>query len=201
LFLEQTRRDGDALFLLVDVMGHGPDAHQGFHFLEQCLGDSQTWDLSPADLLRCLHGMLQPWWAATYQYVAAAALLVRAPAADVLASQAGLPDCWHRGASWVAWCGIPRGPLLGVPSTQPHGEAAIPLQPGEALLAFSDGVSEATNPAGQQFGHGHLAPFLAGLPGSATPRQVADSLFQELAVFVVAGWPQDDTTAVCLHRP
>src|SRR5438046_2975787 len=98
LFLEEDRQDGNALFLLVDAMGHGPDAHLAVRFLEQCLGDPQTWNRNPADVLQCLHGMLQPWWAAKCQFVAAAALLVRRPTVDVVASQAGLPDCWYRAA-------------------------------------------------------------------------------------------------------
>jgi serine phosphatase RsbU (regulator of sigma subunit) len=200
LFLEKDRQDGNAPFLVVDVMGHGPDAHLGIRFLEQCLGDSQTWNLSPAALLRRLHGMLQPWWAATDQFVAAVALLARAQADDLLSSQAGMPDCWHRPVNWVAWSGVPRGPLLGVPSTEPYNEASLSLQPGEPLLARSDGVTDARNPAGQEFSHGRLAQFLAGLPGTVTPRQVVDGLFQQVSAFVGAGWPVDDTTAVCLYR-
>jgi len=69
------------------------------------------------------------------------------------------------------------------------------------LLACSDGVTEASNQASQQFRHGgHLAHFLAGLPGTRTARQVVDGLFQQVSAFVGAGWPQDDTTALCLSR-
>jgi hypothetical protein len=144
--------------------------------------------------------MLQSWWAATDQFVAAVALLVSANKDDCLASQAGLPDLCHRPVSWVAWGGIPRGPLLGVPSTELHEEGRIPLRPGETLLACSDGVTEAKNPAKQQFDQGHLARFLGGLPLSVSPRQVVDGLFQQVAAFVGIAWPQDDTTALCLSR-
>jgi serine phosphatase RsbU (regulator of sigma subunit) len=144
--------------------------------------------------------MLQPWWAAMDQYVTAVALLVHPQKDDFFASQAGIPDFWQRPVGWVGLGGVPRGQPLGMPVPETYNEASISFRPGATLLTCSDGVTEAENPAGQQFGHGHFTHFLAGLPASATPRQVVDGLFQQVSAFVGAGWPQDDTTALCLHR-
>jgi sigma-B regulation protein RsbU (phosphoserine phosphatase) len=201
LFLEENRQDGDFLFLLVDVMGHGPAAHAGIRLLDASLANSQTWDLSPAELLQCLHAMLQPRWAATGQFVAAVALLVRAPLDHFLASQAGMPNFWQRPVGWVAWGGVPRGRPLGLPYPELYNDASIGFRPGEVLLVWSDGVTEATNAAGQQLSEGHLAHFLAGLSATASPQQMVDALFGELSTFTGAGWRQDDTTALCLSHP
>src|SRR5262245_14725527 len=63
LLLELGRDDGRALFLLLDVTGHGDDAAPALAFVrDHLLADPHVWHRRPADLLRTLHGMLQPFF-------------------------------------------------------------------------------------------------------------------------------------------
>lgn len=77
------------------------------------------------------------------------------------------------------------GRFLGMWPTPDLHEYSVRLRPGERLLMFSDGVPDATNPAGVQFGGDRLAEALRRC-GSLS----ADDLVLHLAD-VVADWCQD----------
>ncbi len=44
------------------------------------------------------------------------------------------------------------GPVLGLLSDATYGADTIHLQPGDTVIVCSDGVTEATNTAGEEFG-------------------------------------------------
>lgn len=52
------------------------------------------------------------------------------------------------------------GPLLGVVDSLPYEEEAVPLAPGDVLVIYSDGVTEAFNEKGEQFGEKRLVETL-----------------------------------------
>lgn len=57
------------------------------------------------------------------------------------------------------------------------------LQPGDRLVAFTDGVTEAPSPDGEPFGEAHLADLLSrnlagGLPAPETMRRVVRALLE-----------------------
>lgn len=84
--------------------------------------------------------------------------------------------------------------MLGPILPQVYAEDVLPLAPGDGLLAFTDGVSEAGNP---QFGTALLDAFLTADP--AGPGLVS-RLFVRLQQHAATGWPTDDTTAFWLER-
>jgi serine phosphatase RsbU (regulator of sigma subunit) len=203
LFLESGRADGSMLFLIVDVMGHGDDASQTVNLLEsRPLPDLSCQDLSPADLLKVLHGMLESEWVTTGRFVTALALLIDGTQGTVKASNAALPEPFvgRPGDSWQSWR-LPGVSPLGLPI--PDGEfaqAARHLATGEQVLAFTDGVSEAGAAHGTQFQHGPLQTWLKGLPGGLVVDQVVSQLYQAAQAYVGAGWPEDDLTVLGVQR-
>jgi serine phosphatase RsbU (regulator of sigma subunit) len=72
---------------------------------------------------------------------------------------------------------------------------AIPvtLSPGDRLILLSDGISEAEDPAGTQFGHGEMDPYLK------QPEPVA-ALFQALFQFCQGAHALDDQTVLTIDR-
>ena len=48
------------------------------------------------------------------------------------------------------------GPLLGAVENAEYQSGRVGLEPGDTLLAYSDGVLECRNPAGEEFGSGRL---------------------------------------------
>ena len=95
---------------------------------------------------------------------------------------------------------LPRtGMVLGVQRESVWEERDIVLQPGDALVIYTDGVTDAQNEQGELFGEFHLAQALAGQIGLPA-RQLLANLSAAIAEFV-GGTPQyDDMTLVVLTR-
>ena len=91
------------------------------------------------------------------------------------------------------------GIALGMLESFPFGEEEVELHPGDLLVMYSDGITEAMNPADIQFGRDHLADLLREarqLPLEGLTAKVVD------AVKAHAGnAPQsDDITLVAIRR-
>ncbi|MEO5616175.1 MAG: GAF domain-containing SpoIIE family protein phosphatase [Candidatus Eisenbacteria bacterium] len=74
-------------------------------------------------------------------------------------------------------------------------EGVSSFAPGDSLLLYSDGVSEALNSAGDEFGEERLER-LWQEHGSRPPAQIVDLLLQELAAFRGPAVQNDDITLV-----
>jgi phosphoserine phosphatase RsbU/P len=75
--------------------------------------------------------------------------------------------------------------------------ARVSLGPGDFVIIYSDGVSEASNPAGEMFGEERLRAFTRGFAG-ASAAQLADAVHAALRDFS-GGAPQgDDITLLVL---
>jgi len=72
------------------------------------------------------------------------------------------------------------------------------LDPGELVLAYSDGVVEAQAPDGEVFGQQRLEAVLTGIPGE--PQQVVDGVLAALDRFTAGLDPYDDVTLLAVAR-
>ena len=80
------------------------------------------------------------------------------------------------------------GPVLGILSTAPYSEMHAKLNPGDMLVLYSDGVTEANNPAFDEFGEErfiHVLKQHLGQPATA----IVDAAIKALTEFC-AGAPQ-----------
>ena len=85
------------------------------------------------------------------------------------------------------------GTLLGVFADPDLHEATTSLGPGDTVLLYTDGVTEA-GPTGEEIGDEGLAALLAGLHGLA-PDAIVDAV-EQAAVDVQDGQPRDDIALV-----
>jgi phosphoserine phosphatase RsbU/P len=90
------------------------------------------------------------------------------------------------------------GPVLGLLDL-PYREAEEPFVPGSLVLAYSDGVTEATNTAEEEYGADRLAALVCShADGSA--ETLRDAVLADVHEFS-AGEPQhDDVTVVAVRR-
>jgi serine phosphatase RsbU (regulator of sigma subunit) len=87
------------------------------------------------------------------------------------------------------------GPLLGViPNAQWEG-LTIPIEPGDQIVLYTDGVIEARGRTRERFGTERLR---RGIAGSADPQDVVQHVRRELDLFG-AGARQDDAALVALR--
>jgi phosphoserine phosphatase RsbU/P len=92
------------------------------------------------------------------------------------------------------------GAALGLLAGQRHEARQTRLMPGDRLLAFTDGLPEARDPLGREFGSDRVAAVLARPMDS--PETLLSVLHAELAQHVDGRDAHDDVTLLCLFaRP
>ena len=93
------------------------------------------------------------------------------------------------------------GTILGLFDDATFEEECVRLRPGDTLIVFSDGISEALNGAGEEFGDVRILDCVSAIPPWTDPRIVIDTLFSRVREFTV-GEPQSDdmTTLVVRYR-
>jgi sigma-B regulation protein RsbU (phosphoserine phosphatase) len=99
-----------------------------------------------------------------------------------------------------AWTELTRtGMALGVVEDTPFEQRSVRLGPGDLVFLYTDGVTDATDAQGQQFGTGRLRRVL-GQGSRATATQVLGALERALNGHVGETARADDVTVVALSR-
>jgi len=89
--------------------------------------------------------------------------------------------------------GIP----FGIDAEMPYRIDETVIQPGDALFLFSDGITEAFDTAGAEFGTGRLEAALEAARGGSAAELVAGVL-GATAAFAAGADQSDDITALAL---
>jgi hypothetical protein len=93
------------------------------------------------------------------------------------------------------------GLLTGMMPGVPYDEAAIALQPGDRLVVYTDGVTEAANAEGEMLGEERLYQMLAAMPRTLSARESVESLLAGVFAFLGGTEPGDDITVLALRVP
>lgn len=181
-----------------DVVGKGLPAALYAAFVSGTLRGIHKTGASPASVLELLHRRIVlrriPGRYCAVQYA-----LFDALTGTVCHANGGIPPPIHiapGGCREVGGGGFPAGLFDEV-----HYELyTAPLFPGEAMLFHSDGLIEATDPAGRELGmHGllNLCDRLRHQPVNG----FLGALFGEIDIFMGRAPQRDDMTAALLFRP
>ncbi len=87
-----------------------------------------------------------------------------------------------------------RGLLLGVSAEARYAATEITVRPGDLLLLFTDGITEARNADGEEFGEERLGALLVA-GRDAPPQEIADRLMLAVSEWGLVG-PKDDQALV-----
>jgi phosphoserine phosphatase RsbU/P len=91
------------------------------------------------------------------------------------------------------------GVVLGVLPAAHYGESRVQLDPGDVLVMFSDGVTEAPNPNDEEYGDARLANLVAEL--SARPaKEIVEAIHTSVGAFTEGAPPADDITVMIVRR-
>jgi serine phosphatase RsbU (regulator of sigma subunit) len=90
------------------------------------------------------------------------------------------------------------GPVLGLLSIATYEFESVALEPGDLVVVCSDGVTEARNQAGDEFGRDRLVEALRGRHG-ARPDAVLEHLLGAVKQFSEGAAQADDVTALVLR--
>jgi serine phosphatase RsbU (regulator of sigma subunit) len=91
------------------------------------------------------------------------------------------------------------GPMLGALPGAAYGKGSVRLDPGDTLIAYSDGVTECRNSQDQEFEMGRLSAVVNAL-GGACANQVLFSTLGAVLDFANACPPEDDLTLLVIRR-
>lgn len=90
------------------------------------------------------------------------------------------------------------GTVLGVLDHQTYEERVAQLAPGDSIVLYTDGVTEARSPEGSALGNDAFRAMLIAHSGD-TPKGLCDHIVAEVGAFQ-AGDPADDITLLVLRR-
>jgi serine phosphatase RsbU (regulator of sigma subunit) len=91
------------------------------------------------------------------------------------------------------------GMILGILPMATYKESHARLLPGDMLVMFSDGVTEASNPAGDEFGERRLAELVASLHGQPAS-EIVEQIHLAVAAYTEGAPAADDITVVVARR-
>ena len=91
------------------------------------------------------------------------------------------------------------GPPLGIIGRMRYQPARVQLEPGDTLVLYSDGLSEAMNEYGEEFTEERLSQLLIDLRGHSA-NDMINSILAALARFVGNAPANDDVTVVVARR-
>ena len=90
------------------------------------------------------------------------------------------------------------GPIVGLFDAATFDEETVKLNPGDWLIVFSDGVSEAMSASGDEYGEGRIVT-LVERNTSLEPQQLLEALFADVRDFTRGAPQSDDITAMVLR--
>jgi sigma-B regulation protein RsbU (phosphoserine phosphatase) len=170
------RRTG---ILIADVSGHGVPAALVASMLKVAAAAEIPHAASPGRVLseinQIFHGKLRN------QFITAFYVFFDLEAGRLTWSGAGHPPAllW-RGSEGKVEELAPGGPVMGRLRRAVYGEESLPLEPGDRLLLFTDGIPEALSPAGEPFGDERLQALLAAHASDSAER-IAEALLARVA--------------------
>lgn len=91
------------------------------------------------------------------------------------------------------------GLVLGVAADLEYAQRRASLEPGETLVMYSDGVSEARSPQGEEFGTERLERLFEERPPSSAEEANA-TILEAVTAFAGGRAQSDDITCLALHR-
>jgi sigma-B regulation protein RsbU (phosphoserine phosphatase) len=83
---------------------------------------------------------------------------------------------------------------LGISTDEEYTESVQMLRPGDQLVFYTDGVTEAANPSGEMFGVARLDHVLAECPHTASA--LLEAVLEQLEHFTAGRPPADDQTMI-----
>jgi sigma-B regulation protein RsbU (phosphoserine phosphatase) len=94
------------------------------------------------------------------------------------------------------------GPPVGLFDGIAYDSGEVQLQPGDLVIVFSDGVSEACNISDEEFSDARIIAVASALT-APSPAALIDALISEVRSFTGAAPQGDDITAlvVAYHSP
>jgi sigma-B regulation protein RsbU (phosphoserine phosphatase) len=90
------------------------------------------------------------------------------------------------------------GPVVGLLPFAPYSEQSLQLEPGDLLVTYTDGISEAMTHDDEEWGEERMMLAAAACPQDSSADQVLKTVFDEADRFTVGAPQHDDMTMLIL---
>jgi sigma-B regulation protein RsbU (phosphoserine phosphatase) len=90
------------------------------------------------------------------------------------------------------------GTVLGLFADNQYEEGRVQLEPGDLIVLFSDGLPEANDPAGNEFGDDRIET-LVKASATLAPSALLERMLEEVTRFSAGAPARDDLTVVVLR--
>jgi PAS domain S-box-containing protein len=184
--------DGDWLMMIGDVTGKGVRAATVTSLVRHTAWAASDFDSRPAEILARVDGALKR----RPSLSVCTALCLRVSMGRGTLAAGGHPLALHIGEHGVTEIGR-HGTLLGAFSSVQWPETPFTMQPGETLVAITDGVTDTVGPSDERFGSVRLMDVLAQVQNDS-PMAIRERLVSALEDFQVGA--QADDTAIVIMR-
>ena len=195
-----------ARVVLADVAGHGDAVNVAAGRLRDALRQHvERWDQST--LIRHLNDTFLNGAEST-RFATAFVASYYSGSGELLFTNAGhVPPLWYRAAAREWSLLLESTPLskeildlpLGLIAGTSYSQTAIQLEPGDLLLLYTDGVSEAYDESGTQLGLERLLSLARNLP-TESAAAAGQGLLSAVARFRGTALTADDETILALQR-
>jgi serine phosphatase RsbU (regulator of sigma subunit) len=202
-FYDVFQRTADSwIFVLGDVCGKGPEAAALTALARHTIRAAAIRDGAPRVLLRSLHEAMardheRELAGERFMTAVAACLSLSDDVPRIHLGGAGHPPPLLLHADGRAELVEPTGRALGLDCDPDIAQRELDMLPGDTLVLYTDGVTDAGAPA-HQLDIEELAALAAGEAGTSAERIV--ELLEQAALDRSAGHPRDDIALVALRR-
>jgi serine phosphatase RsbU (regulator of sigma subunit) len=187
--------DGSFGFALGDVAGKGPPAAllsammQGIFAAQAAGSDSPSRTIAKVNLALYRRGIESRFVTLMYGALMADGRLLYCNAGH------NPPLVIGAGGFRRLECG---GPIVGLFESASYEEETVKLTPGDWLIVFSDGVSEALSATGEEYGEGRIVSVVQRSLG-LEPQKLLETIFADVREFARGAAQNDDITAMVLR--
>jgi len=192
--------DGRTLVTIADVSGHNLASGMVMVSARAMLRTLASVHHSPEQVFDALALSMFDDLTRTERFLTAAAVALRADDGAIDYVSAGHNDLMIYRAATDRVEAVPSdSTILGLVPAPGYSARRFQLSPGDCLLLFTDGITEATDPAGEMFGEPRLAAVFAQLATCRSAQRVVDGIVSELEAFRGGTVGSDDVTAVVIR--
>jgi len=187
--------DGKIALAIADVAGHGVGAGILSAMTKSAFHSQLLHDPSAADVLANLNSTI---FAITDEkmFVTFAYVLIDPQTHTGQVATAGHPPVLLRRASSGKVEQFRSATLgMGIREVTPYTSETVPISSGDLFLLYTDGVTEAMNANGEQFGMERLVEVLAS--SSQAPEELCRTITRKLASFTGEVAREDDVSLLC----
>jgi len=186
--------DGAVALLIADVVGHGTSAAMMTGVVKAAFRASHVDGFDPGAVVQRVREGIRDFDASRFVTLCCARL--DTDRRELTYVNAGHPEPIARTKSGRPLMLAVTGPLLtSALFDLPCEQATLKFGPGDSLLFFTDGVTEASGPAGM-FGQERLVSMM--IRGDRTGSELLDDILAEVAAFTGSSTHQDDITLLTL---